>query len=244
MQFSSEVATTLAEACRIIANAGLAEDILGHVSARTDKGIAVRCRGPRERGLLFTSPDEIQLAEEVLGSNSDYSLPSEFPIHSEVLKRRPDTQAVVHAHAPSVIAADLAGLEFQPIVGAYNIPAMRMAAEGIPVYPRSLLINTEELGADVAAALGDSPALILRGHGVVTVGSTIEEAVVRALNLEILARMLLLSSNNGHVRHRVSEEDMSLTPDLGSTFNNSYVWEYQRARLKLAGLSVSDLTLA
>lgn len=229
----------LAEACRIIANAGLAEDILGHVSLRTDDGIAIRCRGPQENGLLFTTPDDIHEVASGVELESGYQAPNELPIHSEVMRARSDVKVVVHAHAPFVIAADLAGIELRPVVGAYNMPAMRMAAEGIPTYPRSVLINTDELGREVAAALGDSSVLVLRGHGVVTVGETVEQAVVRAINLEILARMLVHASSRGPIGYEVSPEEQALMPDLGAGFNDGFVWRYQQSRLRLSGLALA-----
>lgn len=228
----------LAEACRILAHAGLAEDILGHVSQRTEGGIAIRCRGPRESGLLFTRPEDIHEVRPGVALEGGYCAPNEFPIHAEVLRARPDVNAVVHAHAPHVVAADLAGIRIRPVVGAYNIPAMRMASEEVPLYPRSLLINTDELGGDVASSLGDASVLVLRGHGIVSVGRTVEEAVVRAINIEILARMLVLASARGPVEYEVSDEDRAAMPDLGSTFNDTYVWQYQRSRLVHAGLAV------
>ncbi|WP_206477127.1 class II aldolase/adducin family protein [Microbacterium sp. KRD172] len=239
MTFDAGTRNLLAEACRIIANAGLAEDILGHVSLRTDAGIAIRCRGPQENGLLFTSPDDIHEVIPGVTLDGGYKVPNELPIHAEVLRARPDVNAVVHAHAPFVIAADLAGIELRPVVGAYNMPAMRMAAGGVPTYPRSLLINTDELGREVAEAIGDVPVLVMRGHGVVTVGETVEQAVVRALNIEILARMLVRASARGPVDFEVSPEDMAAMPDLGSAFNDGFVWRYQRSRLQHAGLAVA-----
>lgn len=235
---ATEIQLKLSEACRVIANAGLAEDILGHVSLRTEHGIWIRCRGPQERGLLFTDPQDIHEVGDGCALPGGYMPPNELPIHSEILKRRPETMSVVHAHAPNVIAADLAGLELRPIVGAYNMPAMRMAAAGISTYPRSVLINTEQLGVEVAEAIGDDPVLILRGHGIVTVGATVEEAVIRALNVEALARMHVLSSTKGKVAHEVTAEEMALMPDLGSTFNDGFVWRYHQSMLQLAGLSL------
>lgn len=238
MAIDASARELLAEACRIIAHAGLAEDVLGHVSMRTDAGLAIRCRGPQESGLLFTEPEDIHEVVAQRPLEGGYQAPNELPIHEQVLAARPDAKAVVHAHAPAVIAADLAGVDLLPAVGAYNIPAMRMAADGIPTYPRSLLINTTELGQEVAASLGAAPVLVLRGHGIVTVGATVEQAVVRALNIEILARMLVSASGLGTVSHQVTEADMAMMPDLGSTFNDGYVMNYHRARLRHAGLAV------
>jgi hypothetical protein len=45
---------------------------------------------------------------------------------------RPRAGAVVHAHPRAVLACGIAGLELRPVFGAYNIPAMRLAADGIP----------------------------------------------------------------------------------------------------------------
>lgn len=226
--------------CRVLAFRGLAEDILGHISVRSgDDGLLVRCRGPRERGLLFTDPADVHLVgmdgDEGLGAS--YNVPNELPIHREVLRARPDVQAVVHVHPPAVIAADLAGLALRPIVGAYNIPAMRMADAGIPVYPRAVLINRPELGRDVARALGDKPACLLRGHGIVATGDSVEQAVVRALNLDALARITLQTASSGATPPELSREDIAELPDLGSRFNDVQVWRHNVARLQHAGLA-------
>lgn len=237
-----QLTVMLAEACRILAHAGLAEDILGHVSARGPQrdSVFVRSRSPQERGLLFTTPSDIhEIADDTEALPHGYHRPNEFPIHSRVLRARPDVDAVVHVHPPAVVACELAGLALRPIVGAYNIPAMRMASDGFPVYPRSVLINTDELGDAVADTLGDRPVCILRGHGIVTVGDTIEQAVVRALNIEILAKITLAGSHRGAPPAELPAADIAAMPDLGSTFNDTYVWQYHRSRLELAGLDLS-----
>ena len=236
-----ELMFKLAEACRILAHAGLAEDILGHVSARAPQGdsVLVRSRSPQERGLLFTTPGDIhEIADHADALPDGYRRPNEFPIHSRVLRARPDATAVVHVHPPAVVACELAGLALRPIVGAYNIPAMRMANDGFPIYPRSVLINTDELGDAVAATLGERPVCILRGHGIVTVGDSIEQAVVRAVNIEILARMTLAASQHGVTPPELPAQDIADMPDLGSMFNDTYVWQYHRSRLELAGLDL------
>jgi ribulose-5-phosphate 4-epimerase/fuculose-1-phosphate aldolase len=232
-------ADLVALACRVLAHQGLAEDILGHVSVRDGHdGLLVRCRGPRERGLLFTQRTDVHRVplegEPALGGS--YRAPNELPIHREVLRARPDVVAVVHAHPPAVVAADLAGLELRPIVGAYNIPAMRMASEGVPVFPRGVLISSAELGQQVARTLGDRPVCLLRGHGIVTTGSTVQQAVVRALNIDALARITLEASRFGPVAE-LDPEDVAALPDLGSHFNDAQVWSHHVARLEHAGLA-------
>ncbi|HEX4832738.1 MAG TPA: class II aldolase/adducin family protein [Trebonia sp.] len=231
----------IALACRVLAYRGLAEDILGHVSLRDGDGLYVRSRGPDERGLLFTGPGDVHRTglDDDAALPGGYAVPNELPIHREVLRARPDVQAVVHVHPPAVVAADLAGLTLAPVVGAYNIPAMRMAHEGIPVYPRGVLINRPDLGRAVAAALGGRPACILRGHGIVTCGATVAQAVVRALNVTALAQvMLLASTGGGGAPAPLPDEDIAELPDLGPAFFDETVWRSHVARLEHEGLGL------
>jgi ribulose-5-phosphate 4-epimerase/fuculose-1-phosphate aldolase len=232
---------TIALGCRILAARGLCEDVLGHISARVnDDHILVRCRGPEERGLLFTTADDIRLVDIRRPDDVDggYSAPNELPIHTAALAARPDAQAVVHAHPPRVVAADLAGVPLSPLVGAYNIPAARMARDGVPVYERGVLINSDDLGKEMAAALGESVACVLRGHGVTTVGASVEQAVVVALVLDSLASMVLRVVRAGGQPKALPDADLDELPDLGSGFNDTLLWRHHVARLELEGLSL------
>lgn len=231
----------IALGCRILAFRGLAGDILGHISVRQDDGsLLVRCRGPRERGLLFTEPSDVHRVplEGDPAPPDGHRVPNELPIHREVLRARPDIGAVVHVHPPHVVAADLAGLPLRPIVGAYDIPAMRMALDGIPVYPRAVLVTRSDLGQEVAAALADRPVAILRGHGIVATGDTVQQAVVRALSVESLALMTLRSAAGPRLPSTLPPEDVAELPDLGSGFNDTLVWNSHLAALEHAGLGL------
>jgi ribulose-5-phosphate 4-epimerase/fuculose-1-phosphate aldolase len=231
----------VAQACRVLALAGLAEDVLGHVSVRVGAdSLLVRCRGPVESGLAFTTPEDIQLVSfdgphDLPGG---YTVPGELPIHVQTLRSRPQVASVVHAHPPAVVTADLAGLRLRPVVGAYNIPAMRMARDGIPVYPRGVLIRRGELADEMVAAMGGSPVCVLRGHGVTTTGSGVAEAVIRALNLEALARVILGAAQAGGEPADLPDSDVAELPDLGSTLNTENVWRYHLTRLEHAGLGL------
>ena len=233
----------IALACRVLAQAGLAADVLGHVSVRVGSdALLIRCRGPRECGLAFTTPEDVHLVG--LGGSFDlpsgYAAPSELPIHAETLRARPGVTAVAHAHPPAVVAADLAGLALRPVIGAYNIPAMRMAREGIPVYRRGVLVRRAELAAEMLSAMGSAPACVLRGHGVTTTGTSIADAVIRALNLESLARTILAAAQAGGQPADLPEADVTELPDLGATLNTENVWRYHLARLAHAGLGLPE----
>ena len=237
----SDLHTTVATACRILAQQGMAADVLGHVSVRLDADrILLRCRGPEDRGLLFTVADDIRVVD--LDGRGDldggYGIPNEFHIHTELFRARPDVQAVVHAHPRDVMIADLAGVQLRQVFGAYNIPASRLANQGVPVYPRSVLVRTPELGRAVAAAVGDAGVCILRGHGVVTTGESVEQATLRALDLAELSRISTEVALLGGRPQVLADDDRRELPDLGSSFNDQSRWRHYAGRLEAAGLSL------
>ena len=87
---------------------GLAEGILGHVSARiaASDEMLIRCRGEEETGVFFTSEEAIRRVN-FDGQGSDlegrYEVPKELPIHGEIYKVRPDVGCVIHAHPPAAL---------------------------------------------------------------------------------------------------------------------------------------------
>jgi ribulose-5-phosphate 4-epimerase/fuculose-1-phosphate aldolase len=240
----SELRRRVAIACRILAHAGLAEDVLGHVSIRVDaQTILVRARGPDETGLLFSVPDDViacSLDSGAALTMDVHAPPNELPIHLACYRSDPDVGAVVHAHPPSVIAADLAGIPLVPMIGAYNIPAARLAADGIAVYPRSVLINTDELAEEMASAMDGRPVCVLRGHGVTVTGTTLEQAVARSLAVDALARMACRVASLAAKVEAIPSDDMAQLPDLGSAFNDQLIWRHHEQRLRHAGLHLDE----
>lgn len=232
--------TRVATACRILARAGLVEGILGHVSMRVDaEHLLVRCRGPRERGLLFTEVNDIRLVElDGEGDLGEYSVPNELALHAETLRARPDVSAVVHAHPRAVVTADLAGVDLEPVVGAFDIPAARLAQRSIPVYPRGVLIRRAELAHEMLAAMGDAPVCVLRGHGLTSVGESLEQAVASALAVDDLARISLEVARCGAKPQALPAADLGELPDLGSGFNDRFTWQFHEMRLRHEGLGL------
>ena len=242
-----ELRELVASACRVLAVEGLVEGVLGHVSTRVgEREMLIRCRGADEHGLAFTTADDVRLVDldgkgrEVGGG---WSVPNELPIHGELLRARPEVGAVVHAHPPAVLLCGIAGLELRPVFGAYNIPAARMALDGVPVYPRSVLIRRKELAAEMLRAMGGREVCVLRGHGITVAGATVQQAVVRALNLNALASVTLELARLGGVAPEIPAEDVAELPDLGGALNDESVWRYHvaRARAKLRDVSMGHL---
>jgi 3,4-dihydroxyphthalate decarboxylase len=230
----------VAQACRILAMEGLVTGTLGHVSVRVgDDRMLIRCRSDGDRGLEFTEDADVRLTDfagAFIGRDEGYRVPNELPIHGELLRSRPEVTAVVHAHPRDVLVCGIAGLELRPIFGSYNIPAMRMALDGIPVYPRSILISRPELAGEMIAAMGDRPICVLKGHGITATGAGVEQAVVRALDLNALAAVTLAVAQAGGRAAPIPPEDVAELPDLGSAFNDLAVWRCLVAKAGARGL--------
>jgi len=226
----------VALSCRILAMEGVAQDILGHVSARTPgrDEMWIRCRSEDEQGVRYTTVDAVRRVD-FDGNGADlksrYQVPNELPIHGEIFKKRESVGCVIHAHPKEALICGIAGLEFRPIFGAYNIPAMRMAIDGIPIFERSYLVNRAELAAPLIEAMGEKNICVMKGHGITVTGKTIEEATVRALNFNTLARVTLQVANTGRRAPDITAQDIERLPDLGSTFNDLWVWRYYLKKL-------------
>ncbi len=230
-----------------MAHRTLVADILGHISVRVDSELLlVRCRGPEEAGLAFTVPADVRLVELDSGRIVDdptgsYSVPSELPIHTSVLRARPDVAAVVHAHPPDVVVASIAGIELVPCFGAYDIPAAHLARNGIAVHPRSVLLSTRALAEEMIGSLGVAAAVVLRGHGLVTVGRSVPEAVLGALRVQTLARIAIAVHAVGTTPEPIPDEDVAALPDLGPGFNEGTLWRHHLAALQAAGLALDEV---
>lgn len=227
----------IALSCRILAMEGLVDETLGHVSARIPNADAmfIRCRGEEENGVRYTTIDAIRRVD-FDGNSEDlrgeYQVPKELSIHGEIMKARPEVGCVIHAHPPAALICGITNLSLRPIFGAFNIPAMRMALEGIPIFPNSYLVTRPDLAAPLVKEMGRKDVCLMKGHGITVTGATVEEATINALNFNTLAKMTLEVAKTGHEAEAISEEDIAELPDLGTKFNAKWVWRYYVRKLQ------------
>ena len=111
-------------------------------------------------------------------------------IHSEIYRARPDVQSVIHSHSPAVIPFGVVGA-----MGARLRPICHMSGflgSSTPVFEirhsagesSDLLIRNQALGKALAESLGSAAVALMRGHGNVVVGMSIQQSVFRAINTE------------------------------------------------------------
>lgn len=192
----------LSAACRIVGRLRLTREPNGHISIRipgTDK-ILIKARGPLEAPLSFTRPEDLAIVDidgRLLEGREGLAPPSEVFIHTEVLRQRADIQSVIHIHPANVVAFTIVAKPVLPVIGAYNPSALRLVTEGIPTYPKSVLINTRERGEQLAQTLGDHSLCLLKSHGIVTAGTSIEEATLAAIHINDLAELQLKAATLG-----------------------------------------------
>lgn len=191
----------------VIANHILAmEGILdgfGHVSIRDPQDSASYLMSRSVAPALVTEADIVQHDLDnnaVLERDRAKKLYYERWIHGEVYKARPEVNAIVHSHSPTVVPFASTSVPLRPLL--HNASFLGF---GAPVFEirdhvahSDLMISTAELGKAMAATMGSSAdVVLLRGHGNVVVGPTIQIAVFRAYYTEINARQQLQAMTIG-----------------------------------------------
>jgi ribulose-5-phosphate 4-epimerase/fuculose-1-phosphate aldolase len=167
-------------------------DIWGHVGVRLpeNRGIAVQMFRPPENGKKSWLVHFDYSLNKLSGVGT---IPRESVIYTEILKARPDVNAVVHCHASMCVALSLAD---RPIDWVH-MQSSRFKG-GTPIFPRPIYIVDESEGAELARALGEASALMIKGHGIVTVGATIDEACINALYMERTAKIMAMARLHGY----------------------------------------------
>ena len=203
-------------------------DAFGHVSARLAPGLD---------GFLLSrnlAPGSVTAGDLLLhdldGNVGDDRAPYlERFIHAEIYRARPDVMAVVHSHSPSVIPFGLSDVPLRPVVHMAGF----LPTDATPVYEISdhggdatdLLITSSELGASLARALGEGAVALMRGHGSIAVGTSVPEAVYRAVYTEVNAQIQLQAVSLGSYRSLSAGEARAADRKVGGQMHRAWnVW--------------------
>ena len=129
-------------------------------------------------------------------------------IHAEIYRARPDVNAVVHSHSPSVIPFGVTGQALRPVFHMSGF-----LGEGSALFEirdvagdTDMLISNNALGVALANSLGSRSLVLMRGHGSTTVGASLEQAVYRALYAEVNARLQIQAKSLGEVTYLNAQE--------------------------------------
>jgi ribulose-5-phosphate 4-epimerase/fuculose-1-phosphate aldolase len=114
-----------------------------------------------------------------------------------VMIARPDVGTVVHTHAPAAVS--FAALD-RPLL-AISHDGVEFAEPQIARFTRTgSLINSAELGRELAGTIGDGVGCLIPQHGLVTVGPDAATAVMRAVQLAQACEVQLNAMAAGEIR--------------------------------------------
>ena len=193
-----DVKREVAAANRVLANLGLATGLtaaLGHASMRVPsepKHFFVKGREYEFDALSIMEPDDMVMCDTegfLIAGRPGLTQCSEVKIHACIYKTRPQIQAVVHVHPRYTILMSVLTGSMKPMCQE----GAQLVRRTLPIYPHVKTIQSDAEGMEVANLLGDSRAMLLRGHGAVTTGKNLSEAVMGMAQLEEQARMNYLA---------------------------------------------------
>jgi ribulose-5-phosphate 4-epimerase/fuculose-1-phosphate aldolase len=181
----------LARACRILEMEGHGDMTLGHLSLRDpqQRGFWLK-RNAYGLGEIASAADFVLVDNDGNKLDGEGGRHSEWPIHSEILRARPDVQVVAHTHPAhaSVLSS------FAAPMSPYTLDADYF--EQIPSHrDDTALLTTKGQGAALAQALGPHFAVLMANHGVTFCGTSIPHAVCVGVFLERAARLHLLGAS-------------------------------------------------
>jgi ribulose-5-phosphate 4-epimerase/fuculose-1-phosphate aldolase len=205
----------LAAGFRLFSKFGFDEGVAGHITARDpelDDHFWVNPFGMHFGHIRASDLILVNHIGEVVEGNRPVNAAA-FAIHSQVHAARPDAVAAAHSHSTYGRAFSTLGKELAPITqdvcAFYNDHAVFQDYTGV-------VLDTEE-GKRIAHALGDYKAVILRNHGLLTVGHSVDEAVWWFITMERSCQVQLLAEAAGLPIH-IDQEMAALTAtQVGST---------------------------
>ena len=186
-----EIKAKVVNACLILDEQGIT-DGFGHVSARVPEQAALIT-------IAQVSPGCAALNKLILlDFDGNYlggaqPAPYEWPIHACILRARPEVMSVCHTHSKWSALFSVVKGGLPPI----HMYAKFLPPTGPPVYPAPGLIGTPERGRALAAALQNSNAVLLRAHGEAVVGTSLEQAIQRTIQLAFLGQLAHMAVAHG-----------------------------------------------
>jgi ribulose-5-phosphate 4-epimerase/fuculose-1-phosphate aldolase len=227
----SGIVDKLVIANRVLYQQGVV-DGFGHVSARhdTSPGHFLLARNMAPGLVRHDDIVTFDLDGEALDAGGRRVYLERF-IHSEIYRARADVQAIVHSHSPGVIPFGVTG---QPLRPVFHMSAF--LGEGAALFEireaggdTDMLIRDNRLGKALANALGARSTVLMRGHGSTVVGTSIEQALYRAIYAEVNAKLQLQAEALGEVNYLNPREAA-----LAAATNDSQlarVWELWRREI-------------
>lgn len=190
-----QVRVDLAAAYRLVADYGWDDLVFTHISARVpgpEHHFLINPYGMMFEEITASSLVKVDLSGRIV-MESEYQInPAGFTIHSAVHAAREDALCVIHLHTDCGIAVSAQEEGLLPIS---QQSLFVLASLGYHDY-EGLALNDEEKPR-LVADLGNKTFLILRNHGLLTVGPTVADAFLSMFLLERACRIQILAQSGG-----------------------------------------------
>lgn len=191
---SSDIRFKIAASRRILAREGCESLVAGHVSAR-EEGTTNFWVSPFEY-FDETTPDRIIKVDSDLGLlEGSWEASPAIEFHAAIYSERPDVNSVVHTHSPSVMV-----FATRPrTIGMYNVASALF-------YDEQVLFDQVEAvekglsavdGKLLATTLDDKRVVLMKNHGAIVAGQSLEQATIEAIMLEKAAKYHLEAEATG-----------------------------------------------
>jgi L-ribulose-5-phosphate 4-epimerase len=192
---------------------GLVTWTSGNVSIRDPETglVAIKSSGTKFADLTAQSMVVVDLEGKVI--DGQYKPSSDTASHLVIYRHRPDVNGVVHTHSNYATAFAALGQE----IPVYLTAQADEFGGPIPCGGFAL-IGGEEIGRIAVETMGSSPAVLLKNHGVFTVGPSGEAALKAAVMVEDIARTAWLALQLG-------QPDV-IPPELIEKLHDRYQHEY------------------
>ena len=226
----------LARACRVLELEGHGDRVVGHMALRDPDGRGFWMkRAGIALGEVFDRRDFVLLDFDGRKRAGDGTSHGEWPIHAEILRRRPDINASAHTHPFYASIYSAAETPLATIVPRATTQPLRT-----PRFDDSSgLIGTSDMAEEMVAVMGNHHAVLLRNHGLVTCGPGIKEPVLIAIAVEKMCQeSLIINGSNlefrtpdeGELAHKL-EEGTQLDPAIvgGDVLYDYYCRKLARA---------------
>ena len=230
----TELKKKLVIASRILDREDLARP-LGHITVRipgTETFLITRGISP---GMATLSDIVVCDLEGKVLQGKYSSTFGEVMAHAGVYRKRKDIQSVAHTHSWFVMALSMTETTVVPA----SWESMKVAYEPIALYKRIAYLDSLEVAEEVAGLIGRNRAVILKGHGAIIVGKSIEEATISAIDLERAAKVQLLAASAGKLVPFTEGEKEPLIrfltkmeSEAGTRNPFGRAWEYYKSQLR------------
>jgi ribulose-5-phosphate 4-epimerase/fuculose-1-phosphate aldolase len=200
----------LAAAYRLVANYGWDDLVFTHISARVpgpEHHFLINPYGMMFEEITASSLVKVDLEGNIVMATSYQINPAGFTIHSAVHAAREDALCVLHLHTDYGIAVSAQADGLLPISQQSLFALSSLAYHNY----EGLALNDEEKPR-LVADLGKKTSLILRNHGLLTVGQTVAEAFMSMFLLERACKIQILAQSGGAKLMRVSDDILEQIP--------------------------------